>query len=109
MMFIGTAYMMAYFFLTGFALLILSTSNLETTDCSMDIIWWFKISVTMYVTCFTVCLFTVMKIKKHGLQPEIINFGTFEILLEVYNRNWAYIVVLTIDVIHLAITIWGTV
>ncbi|CDW84121.1 e3 ubiquitin-protein ligase sis3-like [Stylonychia lemnae] len=109
MMFIGTAYMMAYFFLTGFALLILSTSSLDVTNCSIPIISWFKVSVTMYVFSFTICLFTVLKIKKHGLQTEIINFGAFELVLEVYNRNWAYIVVLSIDMFHLALTIWGTI
>eukprot|EP00347_Sterkiella_histriomuscorum_P007353 403349272 len=108
-MFIATAYVMAYFFLTGFVTLILANSaDYQTDQCSSLIVIWFKLSVSYYLIGFLVCIFVLYQIKRHGLRSEIVNMGAFEITLQVYEKSWAYIVLVIIDVINLSITIWGT-
>lgn len=108
MAYIGTAYLMGYFFLIGFVGIILSTSNVQVTTCSQIVVYWFKGSVAFYFVAFAISAASIMMIKKHGLHVEIVNLGFIEFAMQVYRRNWIFILLCVLDMCHLAITIWGT-
>jgi hypothetical protein len=108
LMYIATAYLMGYFFLIGFVGIIMSSSSLQTTECSILIVDWFKASVAFYFVSFAFSAGSLVVIKKHGLQVEIVNLGCVELIFQVYKRNWIYIALVVVDLIHGAFTFWGT-
>ena len=50
-----------------------------------------------------------MCIRRRGLQGERVNFGWVELLFFVYKPNLPYVLLTIIDLIHLGLTIWGTI
>lgn len=80
-MFIGTAYLMAYFFLIGFVSLILSNGNVSTHMCSNKVVMWFQVSVAFYILAFVICAITLVMVRKHGLRVEVVNLGDIELVL----------------------------
>lgn len=109
MVFLSTAYIVAYFILTCFLTLVLSGASTLTYSCTKHIVMWFEVSAGFYLASFILCMVIFMIIRKQGLQSELVNMGWVEWLFFVYRPNWPYYILVTIDLIHLGLTIWGTI
>eukprot|EP00347_Sterkiella_histriomuscorum_P001975 403369950 len=78
-------------------------------DCTKHIVVWFEVSACFYLGSFLLCMIIFMIIRKQGLQSETVNWGWVEWLFFVYQPRWPYVILVSIDLIHLGLTIWGTI
>ena len=108
LVFVSTAYVMAYFILSCFLTLVLSGASTITYTCTKHIVGWFEVSAIFYLACFVIGMLTFFIIRRRGLTAERVNLGSFELVFFVYRPCWVYLLLGIIDLVHIGLTAWGT-
>jgi len=107
--YVSSCYITAYFVLVCFLTLILSGATSYTTNCKLHIYEWFEVSAAFYIACFILGMIIYLVIRRHGLTLVTVNMGRCELLFLDYSRIWAFVALVLIDLVHLGLTVWGTV
>lgn len=103
-------YCLNYFLLLCFTALVLFSKDFQApTNCKIAYPQWYKVTASFYLLFMIVTCAIFLKLK--GLRNEVhrVNFGWFELLYFHFpHRSPAFALLGVIDVIHFALTVWGS-
>lgn len=110
-MYTVSAYVIAYFFLSIFISLILFTGNHVPADngCKIDIYSWYCASAFFYTFGFIITGMILFFIRRVNLDENVVVIRQFIFMFKSYPRNWFYIYLFALELLHLSLTIWGSV
>lgn len=107
-MYLASAYMLAYFFLTFFLVLIYLSASTETEKCMLNIKLWYEVSAVFYFLAFASTATIIFLIRKAHLTIETVTLRSMVVVFHNYKKNWLFLYLLLIEAIHLTLTIIGS-
>ena len=109
MLFVSSLYIAAYLVMSLILTFSLSSTSTYVNKCQIHIQTWIEVSAAYYLFAFILCLLIYLVYNKIGLRAEIVNFGNYEVIFLILNRDWGYYLLIIIDLAHIGLTIWGSV
>mmetsp|Transcript_17648 Transcript_17648/g.12578 ORF Transcript_17648/g.12578 Transcript_17648/m.12578 type:complete len:179 (+) Transcript_17648:112-648(+) len=98
---------MAYFFLLMLISLIYLGASPTITNCSIPYRPWYQLSASFYLLAFIATLLVGFRLQKSPPGEETIVIRKVILTFSYHGYWWAYLVLCSVEVVHLWLSCWG--